>query len=112
MKADWGSLKRFGREQQGVAAIELALVAPILVASALCAGDLGRFALQKTWVTYAASAGAEYAVAHGFTAAKIATAATSAAPVSGISIRACLQLRRMAAQARWTAARKILASLS
>ena len=44
------------------------------------------FALQKTWVTYAASAGAEYAVAHGFTAAKIATAATSAAPVSGISI--------------------------
>ena len=26
--------------------------------------------------------------------------------------RACLQLRRMAAQARWTAARKILASLS
>ncbi len=86
MKSDWGSLKRFGREQQGVAAIELALVAPILVVSALCAGDLGRFALQKTWVTYAASAGAEYAVAHGFTAAKIATAATSAAPVSGISI--------------------------
>jgi hypothetical protein len=26
--------------------------------------------------------------------------------------RACLQFRRMAAQARWTAARKILASLS
>ena len=28
------------------------------------------------------------------------------------AIRACLQLKRMAAQARWTAARKILASLS
>jgi Flp pilus assembly protein TadG len=86
MKARWSPLKRFRREQHGVAAIELALAAPVLVVSALCAGDLGRFALQKTWVTYAASAGAEYAVAHGFAATAIATAATSAAPVSGISI--------------------------
>ena len=29
-----------------------------------------------------------------------------------LGARACVQLRRMAAQARWTAARKILASLS
>jgi Flp pilus assembly protein TadG len=86
MKPHWGSLQRFCRHQRGVAAIELALVTPILALSALCVGDLGRFALQKTWVTYAASAGAEYAVAHGFNATKIATAATSAAPVSGISI--------------------------
>ena len=55
--------------------------------SALCAGDLGRFALQKTWVTYAASAGAEYAVAHGFKASAIATAATSAAPVPIPAVR-------------------------
>ena len=86
MKARWSPLKRFRREQHGVAAIELALAAPVQIVSALCAGDLGRFALQKTWVTYAASAGAEYAVAHGFTATAITTAATSAAPVSGISV--------------------------
>jgi Flp pilus assembly pilin Flp len=86
MKPHRGSVQRFRRNQRGVAAIELALVTPILALSALCVGDLGRFALQKTWVTYAASAGAEYAVAHGFNATKIATAATSAVPVSGISI--------------------------
>jgi Flp pilus assembly protein TadG len=65
--------------------IELAIIAPLLLVGTLCAADLGRFALQKTWVTYAASAGAEYAVAHGFSASAITTAATSAAPVSGIS---------------------------
>jgi Flp pilus assembly protein TadG len=86
MKPHWSSLKRFRRDQRGVAAVELAIVTPVLALSALCVGDLGRFALQKTWVAYAASAGAEYAVAHGFNATKIATAATSAAPVSGISI--------------------------
>ena len=86
MKPHRSSLQRFRRDQRGVAAIELALVTPILALSALCVGDLGRFALQKTWATYAASAGAEYAVAHGFTATAITTAATSAAPVSGMSV--------------------------
>lgn len=86
MTTVWNSLKRFHRAQRGVAAIELTIVAPVLALSALCAGDLGRYALQKTWVTYAASAGAEYAVVHGFNATAITTAATSAAPVSGISI--------------------------
>jgi Flp pilus assembly protein TadG len=92
------SFKRFRREQRGVAAVELAIAIPILTLSALCAGDLGRFALQRTWVSYAASAGAEYAVAHGFSASPTTCAATStavtaitcaavsAAPVSGISI--------------------------
>ena len=80
------SLKGFCREQSGVAAVELAIALPILTVTALCTGDLGRFALQRTWVSYAASAGAEYAVAHGFHADKITTAATSAAPVSGILI--------------------------
>jgi Flp pilus assembly protein TadG len=98
MKTFWRSFKRFRREQRGVAAVELAIAIPILTLSALCAGDLGRFALQRTWVSYAASAGAEYAVAHGFSTTKtncpatstsldpITCAATSAAPVSGISI--------------------------
>lgn len=83
-------LKRFCREQRGVAAVELAVAIPILTLCALCAGDLGRFALQKTWVSYAASAGAEYAVANadnGFDATKIAAAATAATgPSGGISI--------------------------
>jgi Flp pilus assembly protein TadG len=89
MKPHWSSLKRFCREQRGVAAVELAIAIPILTVSALCVGDLGRFALQRTWVSYAASGGAEYAVANAanaFNASKIAAAATAAAPVSGISV--------------------------
>jgi Flp pilus assembly protein TadG len=82
-------LARFCREQSGVAAVELAIAIPILTVSALCVGDLGRFALQRTWASYAASGGAEYAVANaanGFNATKIAAAARAAAPVSGISV--------------------------
>ena len=79
-------LTRFCRERSGVAAVELAVAVPILIVCALCAGDLGRFALQRTWVSYAASAGAEYAVANGFDAGKITTAAEAAAPVGDISI--------------------------
>lgn len=88
MKMHWDALKLFCREQRGVAAVELGIVLPILTVSALCVGDLGRFALQKTWVTYAAAAGADYAVANstsGFNADAIENAAKSAAPVGAMS---------------------------
>ena len=86
MKTPRNLIGRFCRANQGVAAVELAVIAPVVIMGALCAADLGRFALEKTWVIYAASGGAEYAVVHGFNADKISAAATSAAPVSGISI--------------------------
>ena len=89
MKILWKKLERFRREQRGVAAVELAIAFPILTLCVLCAGDLGRFALQRTWVSYAASGGAEYAAANaanGFNASKIAAAAKAAAPVNGISV--------------------------
>ena len=83
MRTFWRSFERFRREQRGVAAVELAIALPILTVCALCAADLGRFALQRTWVSYAASAGAEYAVANAdnsFNTSKITAAATAAAP--------------------------------
>jgi Flp pilus assembly protein TadG len=86
MKTFWSSVERFRREQRGVAAVELAVAVPVLTLCALCAGDLGRFVLQKTWVSYAASAGAEYAIANGFNASKITAAAEAAMEVSDISI--------------------------
>ena len=90
MKTFWSSLARFSCEQRGVAAVELAIAMPILTVCTLCAGDLGRFALQRTWVSYAASAGAGYAVANAdnsFNASKIKAAATAATgPAGGISI--------------------------
>jgi Flp pilus assembly protein TadG len=92
-------LKRLPRDTSGLAAIELAIIAPVLFLCTLCVADLGRYALDKTWVTDAASAGADYAVAHAndsnysptypmgsaFSAA-IATAATSATPAANISV--------------------------
>ena len=99
MTAPASVLKRFARDRSGLAAIELAIIAPVLFLCTLCVADLGRFALDKTWVTGAASAGAEYAAAHAddtkytptypmgsdFSAA-ITTAATSATPTTNISV--------------------------
>lgn len=99
MTAAASVLRRLARDCNGLAAIELAIVAPVLLLCALCVTDLGRFALGKTWVADAASAGAEYAAAHAddqeytppypmgssFSAA-IATAATSATRAASISI--------------------------
>jgi Flp pilus assembly protein TadG len=99
MTAPESVLKRFARDCSGLAAIELAIIAPVLFLCTLCVADLGRYALDKTWVTSAASAGAEYAAAHAddpsyaptypmgsdFSAA-IATAATSATPSANISV--------------------------
>ena len=99
MTAAASVLKRFAGDRSGIAAIELAIVAPVVVLGILCVTDLGRFALDKTRITYAASADAEYAAAHAddpqfsspypmgaaFSAA-ISTAATSATPATDISI--------------------------
>ncbi|HZZ63478.1 MAG TPA: TadE/TadG family type IV pilus assembly protein [Roseiarcus sp.] len=92
-------LKRFARDRNGLAAIELAIIAPVLLLCVLCVTDLGRFAFDKTWVAYAASAGTAYAAAHAddhqyappypmasaFSAA-VSTAASSATPAANISI--------------------------
>ena len=99
MTAAASALKRFARDRSGLAAIELAIVAPVVALGVLCVADLGRFALDNTWVTYAAGAGAEYAEAHAddqqysppypmgsaFSAA-ISTAATSATAATQITI--------------------------
>jgi Flp pilus assembly protein TadG len=90
MRTLWNTLERFRREQSGVAAVELAIAIPILTVSALCAGDLGLLALKRTWVSYAASAGAAYAVANGFNATptKCAATSTSLDPITCAAISA------------------------
>jgi Flp pilus assembly protein TadG len=99
MKTAASVLKRFERDCNGLAAIELAIIAPVVILCILCVTDLGRFALDKTWVTYAANAGAEYAAAHAddeqysppypmgsaFSAA-ISTRASSATGATNISV--------------------------
>jgi Flp pilus assembly protein TadG len=61
----------FGRERlatAGVAAIELAMVSPLLVTGVLGAGELGVSIFRQTQVSFAAQAGADWALAHGFIA--------------------------------------------
>jgi Flp pilus assembly protein TadG len=61
----------FGRERvaiAGVAAIELAMVSPLLLWGVLGAGEMGFAIFRQTQVSFAAQAGADYALAHGFIA--------------------------------------------
>ena len=68
------SVLSFGPEhlaKAGVAAVELALVSPLLVTGVLGAAGLGITIFRQTQVGYAAQAGAHYAIAHGFDATKM-----------------------------------------
>lgn len=70
---------------RGVAAIEFAVVAPMLVAMAIGMVDLGYGVYRGMQVQNAAQAGAQYAVMHGFNAIAIASAITSATGYSDIA---------------------------
>ena len=69
---------------KGTVAIEFAIIGPALVLMMACTIDLGMGISRKMQVQNSAQAGAEYAIAHGFTAS-IANAVTSATSFSGIT---------------------------
>ena len=69
----------------GVAAVEFALIGPMLVLMMLCTVDLGMGFYRNMQVQTAAQAGAQYAVAHGFTESGVLSAIQSATTFSGIS---------------------------
>ena len=74
-----------GRGTQGVAAVELAFVAPVLVLLMVCAADLGLGIYRKMQVQNAAQAGAQFAAVHGFNANSISSAVVNATSFSGIT---------------------------
>ena len=71
---------------RGAAAIELAVLAPVLVMAMICTADLGMGIYRSMQVDGAAQAGAEYAVTHGFNAAAIANAITAATALTGVTV--------------------------
>ncbi|MGH6841307.1 MAG: TadE/TadG family type IV pilus assembly protein, partial [Methylocella sp.] len=75
----WGRLAK-----AGVAAVELALVSPVLVTGVLGAGELGITILRETQVNFAAQAGINYVIVHGFDATKISAAIVNATTYKGI----------------------------
>ena len=64
-------LFRLSSDIDGVAAIELSIIAPMLVLALVCTADLGLGIYRNMQVQNAAQAGAEYAVTHGFVADSI-----------------------------------------
>jgi Flp pilus assembly protein TadG len=78
----------FGRERlaiAGVAAIELAMVSPLLVTGVLGAGEMGITIFRQTQVSFAAQAGADYALAHGFDGTKVSNAIVNATTYTAIN---------------------------
>jgi len=69
----------------GVAAIELAIIAPVLLLFMVCTLDLGVGVYRSMQVQNAAQAGAQYAIADGFQATLISSAVANATSFSGIS---------------------------
>jgi len=76
------------RDRGGSAAVEFALLAPMLVLLAGGAIDLSRLVLQRMQLDAAAQAGADYARTHGWDAAGIQAAAAGATGLAGVSAAA------------------------
>jgi Flp pilus assembly protein TadG len=55
-------LRRFGRDQRGIAAVEVAMVVGLFAVGGMNATDVGRYAYQTSQVNAAAQAGAEAAL--------------------------------------------------
>lgn len=71
-------LRAFRKDESGLAAMELAMLSPIVIVMVVCTIDVGRLALAKTWTQYAAAAGAQYAVQKGFDSQAISAAIQAA----------------------------------
>src|ERR1041385_5476564 len=78
-------LCRKAADQRGVAAVELALLTPILALMAVGTADFGLATYSDMQVQNSAAAGATYAFLHGYSADGISSAITSATRLSGIS---------------------------
>lgn len=78
-------LRRLFRDRSGLAAVELALILPILALMLAATLDLGMGLHAALEVRNAAQAGAQYAALQGFDATAAASAVTNATSLAGIS---------------------------
>lgn len=73
------------RGERGNAAVEFAIVAPLLVLLLVAVVEIGFAVRQKMEVHDAATAGARYAAEHGWDATAIAAAVVASKPSSGVT---------------------------
>jgi hypothetical protein len=74
-----------GKGIEGAAAVEVAVLAPVLVASIVLTADLGLGIYRNMQVHRAAQAGTEYAVVHGFNSGAITNAIAGSTSLTGLS---------------------------
>jgi len=79
------AISDFSAAKRGLAAIEFAVIAPVMAMMVMCAVDLGLAINRHMQVEDAAQAGAQYAALHGFNSTSISSAVTSATSWTGIS---------------------------
>jgi Flp pilus assembly protein TadG len=73
------------QDRRGIAAIEFAVLVPVLVLLAVCTADLGLAIYSEMQVQNSAEAGVGYAFLHGYDATAISSAVTSAGQLSGLT---------------------------
>src|SRR5438874_3557150 len=77
--------KGFARADEGVAAIEFAVLGAVLCMIVVAIGDLGLGFYSYMEVQNSAQAGAEYAAVHGYNSSAISSAVTNATSTRGIT---------------------------
>lgn len=77
-------LSRAMGDTRGVAAIEFAIIVPMLITMVVCTVDLGMGIYRNMQVQNAAQAGARYAMTHSFDANLISNAVSSATGLEGL----------------------------
>jgi Flp pilus assembly protein TadG len=79
------SAKRFLKDARGAAALELAVIGPLLVLSAIVLTDLGLPIYRKMQAQSAAQAGAHFASTHGFDSSAISAVVANATQFSSVT---------------------------
>lgn len=77
---------RVTSDTTGVAAIEFAMVVPLMILMVVAAADIGMGYYTKMQVEDSTQVGAEWAMKNGFDAVAISNAVTSATNASGINV--------------------------
>jgi Flp pilus assembly protein TadG len=79
---DW---RGAAKDRRGVAAVEFAILVPVLILLVLATADVGLAAYADIQVQSAAEAGVGYAFLHGYDSTAISSAVTGADALSGLS---------------------------
>ena len=81
-----GCVRAAAKDVRGVAAIEFAVIVPVLLFMMVAIVDFGTAIYSDMEVQNAAQAGAQYAIAHGFNATSISSAVTNANNLPGMTV--------------------------